>query len=607
MVAEVRSDDFVAGIATALSRMFEPWFIPPDISLWKPHESIPKSGGYQHFLSLCKKHGGDLNGFCDNLAEQRGDRISEVFSFDRHSRTARGPTLVASITEPVRLGKAHGATGDEDECQEAQDSVGGLTKEFRKFQLTGPSGSPSQNCKPHNYLKYQRGPIPILDGRYAADTPTTIAHPVEDFHYAFASFVAEYRDENTQLPEEFVRKVGALMDAVSVIDTDGSHRESDTRALLSNLLAVAFGRPVNSTRMWFSADHLLNYRREDSPLGVAALAIIEEHIELGVSGDGSVQGSFSYAQHWAHLSQKALSKACFCPSFVIAIAGPYIVICGAIVLGRPVVQRLTDYIWLANSRINDDTNALRIARVFFALGNALTRLRSFYVNDVQPAKPLAEARYFPLANRAKIDERVVEFKYLRHLKDGAQEACVTFLAEECEGDKRKLVVKFVERYGVAAHELLAKHGLAPRLLSYGDIWLSGPEQRGCGSRKMVVMEYVEGCTADVALYDSDEGDEGALPEGVPGVVERAVKILHDADMVHGDIRLGNVLIAAGDDDVGARVKIVDFDWAGEAGVVRYPLHLSTVINWPNGVADYALITKAHDDEMVRRVATSLAV
>lgn len=44
MVAEVRSDDFVAGIATALSRMFEPWFIPPDISLWKVSLALYHSG-----------------------------------------------------------------------------------------------------------------------------------------------------------------------------------------------------------------------------------------------------------------------------------------------------------------------------------------------------------------------------------------------------------------------------------------------------------------------------------------------------------------------------------------------------------------------------------
>ncbi|TFK77664.1 hypothetical protein K466DRAFT_508246, partial [Polyporus arcularius HHB13444] len=77
-------------------------------------------------------------------------------------------------------------------------------------------------------------------------------------------------------------------------------------------------------------------------------------------------------------------------------------------------------------------------------------------------------------------------------------------------------------------------------------------------------------------------------------------------MVHGDIRLGNVVIAKptgadDDDDVGKRVRIVDFDWAGEEGTVRYPLHLSKDVRWPAGVADHALIRAQHDDEMVRRL------
>ena len=121
---------------------------------------------------------------------------------------------------------------------------------------------------------------------------------------------------------------------------------------------------------------------------------------------------------------------------------------------------------------------------------------------------------------------------------------------------------------------------------------------------MVVMEYVEGLTAHAAFYSEEKG---ALPDGVHGVVQRAVKLMHDNDMVHGDIRLGNILIAkAGEgDDIGTRVKIVDFDWAGKAGEVRYPLRLSQVINWPEGVMSYAPITKAHDEEMVRKLGMAL--
>ncbi|RPD60711.1 hypothetical protein L227DRAFT_585871 [Lentinus tigrinus ALCF2SS1-6] len=384
--------------------------------------------------------------------------------------------------------------------------------------------------------KYQNGPTPILDGRYS-DSPNTIAPPIEDFHYAFASFVAQYRDEQLQPPEEFVRKVAELMDTTAQISVDENRRSSTTRSLLRRLLSASFTQLVNKNRT--SADHMISYNRETAPFGVAGLAIVEEKAELGFGGDGSVQGSFSYAQHWTDRNQNDLLTACFCPSFVIA-------------------------------------------RVFYALGTALARLRSFYSELEEPSDEVA--RFFPLATAYKDGERVIKFKYVAYLKDTA-EAC------------------FVERYGAAAHRLLASHGLAPQLLYYGDIWLSEPERNGCGSRKMVVMEYVEGMNAHMML---DSIGQRALPAGALAAVKRAVKLLHDQGMVHGDIRLGNVIIAnptAGDEeDMDKRVRIVDFDWAGEAGSVRYPLYLSKVINWPVGVADYAYITAEHDNEMARRMA-----
>ena len=300
---------------------------------------------------------------------------------------------------------------------------------------------------------------------------------------------------------------------------------------------------------------------------------------------------------------QALARACFCPSFIISLAGPHIVICGAILTAHAIVHRLTDHIWCANSRVNDDAQALRVARVFFALGNALVRLRSFYAQLEKPTD--AVARYFPLATAYRDGDRIVKFRYTSYLSDTA-EACVTYKAVECEGPsdqpRREIVVKFVERYGVAAHELLASEGLAPKLLYCGDIWLDGREARGCGSRKMVVMECVDGPTA----YAMRLASPGPLPEGVRRAIRRAVKLLHDAGMVHGDIRLENVIVANptgaeadSDDNVEKRVRIVDFDWAGDEGTVRYPLYLSKVINWPAGVADYAFILADDDDEMVR--------
>ncbi|RDX41429.1 hypothetical protein OH76DRAFT_1449674 [Lentinus brumalis] len=560
------------------------------IVLWKPREFLPKNG-HDRLRSLLKQHGGDPSKFCDEL--DREALVSDIFG--RGVRADKITTLVAEVPKPEPIEESVDAA---EHADEAQDVLTKLKEGFRKVRQLGPSGTPSRNCQPKHYYDYQCGTFPILDGRYGS-RPTTIAPPVEDFHYAFAQFKAECRDEQIQPPEEFVRQVVELMDAVSKIKTDEVPRQATTRSLLSNLLSASFGQLVNSNKT--SADHVHSYSRERPPLGLAGVAIVEEKAELGSSGDGSVQGSFSYSQHWMTGSQTALLDSCFCPSFVIAVAGAYIVICGAIFTGHVIVHRLTDYIWLANSRLNDDANAHRIARVFFALGNALNRLRTYYAELEKPTDEVA--RYFPLATAYRDGDRIVKFRYTRYLKDVA-EGCVTYKAVECEGDQpREIVVKFVEHYGVAAHRLLAEKGLAPKLLYHGNIWLDGPEANGCGSRQMIVMEYIRGVTAHAMLSASKEP---VLPDGVRGAIKRAVELLHENNMVHGDIRLGNVVIAdptgADDDDVEKRVKIVDFDWAGVEGVVRYPLYLSKAIPWPAGVADHALIRAEHDDEMVSRLS-----
>jgi hypothetical protein len=46
---------------------------------------------------------------------------------------------------------------------------------------------------------------------------------------------------------------------------------------------------------------------QDHPLGKAAL-VVEEKVELGSSGDSSVQGGLSYLHHWADPGQKAHSS-----------------------------------------------------------------------------------------------------------------------------------------------------------------------------------------------------------------------------------------------------------------------------------------------------------
>jgi hypothetical protein len=49
------------------------------------------------------------------------------------------------------------------------------------------------------------------------------------------------------------------------------------------------------------------------------------------------------------------------------------------------------------------------------------------------------------------------------------------------------------------------------------------------------------------------------------------------------------------------VKLIDFDWAGEAGQVKYPHLLSPAVTWPKGAPPLDPIPIEHDLEMLERL------
>jgi tRNA A-37 threonylcarbamoyl transferase component Bud32 len=100
---------------------------------------------------------------------------------------------------------------------------------------------------------------------------------------------------------------------------------------------------------------------------------------------------------------------------------------------------------------------------------------------------------------------------------------------------------------------------------------------------MVVMEYVDGQPVD---------EKNGISDAARVSVVKAVRLLHDNGFVHGDIRGPNILIADGEGDEESRVKLLDFDWAGREGEVRYPYRLSQGL-WVKGVDDGELILREH--------------
>lgn len=109
---------------------------------------------------------------------------------------------------------------------------------------------------------------------------------------------------------------------------------------------------------------------------------------------------------------------------------------------------------------------------------------------------------------------------------------------------------------------------------------------------MVVMEYIDGSTLAAAKCDMDEETK----ERVRSQVKRALEILHDCGLVFGDLRFPNIIITK-----EGKVRLIDFNWAGEEGQAKYPSLISPEISWPEGVKALAVIEREHDLDMLTRI------
>lgn len=167
-------------------------------------------------------------------------------------------------------------------------------------------------------------------------------------------------------------------------------------------------------------------------------------------------------------------------------------------------------------------------------------------------------------------------------------------------EPERVFVKLTTRaYGEKVHKLLALHGYAPQL--YGRKVLEG-------APTAYVMEHLG--LSWVTLYDLSKGDSSGVlrsqvgRDGIKYAIERILSILTEATVVHGDLRANNIMVKLdGQQPVllgsdGVAVKVVDFDWAGDAGVVRYPASRNQDIpdiEWPG--LPGGLIQAQHDREL----------
>ncbi|KAG9118692.1 hypothetical protein FRC07_006668 [Ceratobasidium sp. 392] len=255
---------------------------------------------------------------------------------------------------------------------------------------------------------------------------------------------------------------------------------------------------------------------------------------------------------------------------------------GAVMLERPAIQPLTDYLWVANNP-RSQSRFYHLARTFWALSRSITDLKTYYAS-LQPG--FSQFRFDPHIRQYSSEGETVDFSYVRSLGEhGSLKTVFQARTESLVGQPAKdIVVKFPETYHSRAHQLLAEAGLAPKLLFDGFSIPGAPKPSG---RFMIVMEYVKG-------RDLTEAGE-IIPSCVRESIEEAISILHRHNIVFGDLRRPNVLAVEDADGHAVKGMLVDFDWCGINGQSRYPAAMNAKeIEWPSGVNRNTIMMLEHD-------------
>ncbi|KAI6095799.1 hypothetical protein EDD16DRAFT_1778249 [Pisolithus croceorrhizus] len=227
----------------------------------------------------------------------------------------------------------------------------------------------------------------------------------------------------------------------------------------------------------------------------------------------------------------------------ITVPRPYIVFAGAAWNLRPTIQLLSMPIAF-NVHSTDTDNLLVLARHMAAFRKATQTLKRILYQQ-------------------QLENKLVFF--------GTESAEGTAVVD-------RICVKFTRRYSPGAHEHCASTGCAPALRGFEKI---------PGGWFMVVMDDLSN--------DYETLAKTRVPDSTKNLIHAKLAGFHEAGFVHGDIRDTNIMVSKSDN---TQFRIIDFDWAGIAGEVRYPAFLNPEVRRPEGATDGEFILAKHDDAML---------
>ncbi|KAF7346107.1 Proteinkinasesubdomain-containingproteinPKL ccin9 [Mycena sanguinolenta] len=258
------------------------------------------------------------------------------------SMTARvaSEIYVVAQSPPAIYFLAADGTHPSQDIEGSEDSISEMSSRFSKLLSDARLSKPlSKLAKSSDYRVWQKGESPVYDGRFSSHTPThTVGPPVELFYEGFAEFIENIQPRSSlQLPSEFARDVSKFMSKVSGIYENEAAFKSVILPPLEKVLGRKLVTLSNSDR---TTPDLAFLSRLQRILGLAELKR-----DIGEGGcDASTQASLSVLRYWAQAENEPAIKASCCPTYVFALSGPWLVILGAVITSRCIVQRLTDYL-----------------------------------------------------------------------------------------------------------------------------------------------------------------------------------------------------------------------------------------------------------------------
>lgn len=380
--------------------------------------------------------------------------------------------------------------------------------------------------------------------------------------------------------------------ALDLIDTmSGFFKDEDSRATAASAVFRKHGLELNCITV--PRPGVLRNVTTDG--GVVAKTLKNSALVLNVefknelcssSADPYLENVAYYSHYWAAEGKEQIRDCCLCPCLLLMIVGPYIAAASAIFTEEAIcVTPVTGY--LPMLPIPHSETMASLARLIGALKIAVTQLNTFYMDlfagiEGRDTTPVRSSRFPYPTTYSDCDNSGImrTFVYASAVPEK-----LVFLAHE-HGEQ--VAVKYSRAYNLEIHKVLQGINAAPRL--------RGSERLACGWL-MVVMDALPPSYRQLALVKKEVGVRSS--DQYARCWEHARRILAELHMqgfVHGDLRAVNVYV----DLTAGLTMFIDFDWAGPHIVAdslraRYPLFLNRALQWPDGVADGALIEPVHDE------------